>query len=89
MNDKLTDLRKEVDKIDENIITLLAKRMEIIKKIGTLKKVHGLVLLDEKRWQDVLSSRITKAQSLTLSAAFVKRIFNLIHEQSLEIEKEI
>lgn len=88
MNNDLDILRKEIDEIDEDIIDLLAKRFEIVKKIGILKKQKGVVPLDEKRWQDVLSSRIEKAIILDLPKEFIEKLFSIIHEYSIKVEEE-
>ncbi|MBU6140601.1 MAG: chorismate mutase [Proteobacteria bacterium] len=37
----LKDLRKEIDAIDEQLISLLKQRMKVVKKVGALKKKNG------------------------------------------------
>lgn len=76
-----------IDNIDNAIISLLAKRMRIVKKIGKYKKQKGLSPLDQKRWEEVLDSRIKKSKKLNLNPSLIKGFFNLIHECALEIEK--
>lgn len=89
MNNKsLEDWRKQIDAFDEELLHVLAKRINIVRKIGKLKKAHGISLLDEKRWQTVLESQFSKAELLNLSEDFIKKLYNLIHEYSLEIESE-
>lgn len=87
MNDKLKDWRKQIDDIDEDILAFLAERMKIVGEIGKFKRLHSIALLDEKRWQKVLESKLSKANGLNLSEKFVQKLYDLIHQHSLEIEK--
>jgi len=88
MNDKsLEDWRKQIDTLDEELLNVLAKRINIVRKIGEFKKARGISLLDEKRWQQILHSTLSKAKSLHLSQVFIEKLYNLIHEYTLEVEK--
>ena len=49
---QLFNMRQEIDIIDEQIRTLLIKRMEIVLAIGEYKKQHQLPILNEKeKWK--------------------------------------
>ena len=89
MKNQLDGLRKQIDKIDESIVNLLAKRMRVVKKVGQYKKLKKLPPLDPARWQQVLNTKIKKAKSLGLDSEMVKKIYNLIHEEALKIEKSL
>lgn len=89
MENKLKYLRQQVDINDLEILKTLAKRQELVKKIGKLKKNRQLSPLDQKRWNEVLESRLRCAKKLKLSTKFVKKLYQLIHEYSLEIERNI
>jgi len=88
MDNLLADWRKQIDRLDEELINVLAKRINIVKKIGKYKKENGIPPLDQKRWQEVLKSKLSKARLLNISEKFVERIYNIIHEHSLEIESK-
>lgn len=45
----LLDLRKQIDDIDEKIIPLLIKRMNISKQVAEYKVQRGLPVLNEQR----------------------------------------
>jgi len=75
----IKDLRKEIDEIDKSIVTLLAKRMEAVKKIGQLKKKNNIPVFDESRWQKVIKSK----------KGFVKKIWEIIHKEALKVEKNV
>ena len=42
----LNDYRKEIDRIDDQLIALFARRMETAEKIAEYKKANGLRVLD-------------------------------------------
>ncbi len=86
MQTPLENWRKEIDVLDKQLLELLAKRIAVVTEIGKYKKAHNIPPLDEKRWQEVLASKITQAKLLHLSKDFIINIYTLIHTYALEIE---
>ena len=80
----LLDLRKEIDEIDDELLNLIAKRMNISEKIGEFKKQHNLTVLQMERWKSVLDDHINKGVNLGLNEDSVKEIFEIIHKDSIE-----
>lgn len=87
MNNKLQSLRLRIDKTDIQIVNLLQERFDIVRKIGEFKKVNNLKPLDRNRWNEVLQSRVEYAKKLNISSIFTKKMFNLIHKYSLQIQR--
>lgn len=81
--EKLKIFREEIDKIDDEILNLLAKRMNVSDKIGVYKKEHGLTVLQIDRWKQVLEDHINKGVKLGLNEGSVKEIFEIIHKDSI------
>ncbi len=88
MSDQLEDWRKQIDQLDEDVLNLLAKRIEIVRKIGRFKKEQNIPTFDKDRWNKVLTSMLSKSEELGLSKDFTKKLFNLIHKYSVKIQKE-
>jgi chorismate mutase len=88
MNDELGGWRRQIDTLDEELLHILAKRVGVVREIGRYKSLNGIAPLDEKRWREVIESRLSKARVLKISEVFTMKLFNLIHEQALEIESE-
>ena len=88
MKKSLEDLRKEIDAIDHELLQILAKRMGAVKKVGELKKELNLPTASEERRKQVLEFYISQAQKLSLSENFVQKLYELIHDHALEIEKK-
>lgn len=82
-------LRKQIDEIDEQLLTILAKRMRISKEIGIYKKEHNMPILQSGRYNDILENRAQQGQAMNLSADFVTEIMKAIHEESVKVQMEI
>ncbi|GIU81151.1 MAG: chorismate mutase [Acidobacteria bacterium] len=52
----LDDWRREIDKIDMQIVKLLNRRAEICKKIGKLKQELGLPVIDLERERTIVKN---------------------------------
>jgi chorismate mutase len=83
----LSDLRKEIDTADEEIINALAKRFSVVEEIARLKKNKKIEPLDKKRWNEVLQKVVSKTKQLRISEELIKKIYDEIHQASLKIEE--
>ena len=82
-------LREEIDAIDSDMIALLAKRMECVRRIGTWKRNHDISLFQPERWEDILRGRMRASAGRHLSQSFVRNLFEHIHEEALNIQGRI
>lgn len=80
----LEKFRTSIDELDEQLLEILSKRMEIVTLIGKLKKEQNLAPYQAGRWLSLLDDRIQKAGSLKLSNDFVKKVFETIHMESIK-----
>ena len=78
----LEETRKEIDNIDDEIISLLSKRQDLIKKIAEIKKELNKSVLDEKREGEIIEKLKIKAKENGLDANFVVSLYNIILENS-------
>ena len=78
----LEETRKEIDNIDDEIISLLSKRQYLIKKIAEIKKELNKSVLDEKREEEIIEKLKIKAKEKGLDANFVVSLYNIILENS-------
>lgn len=81
--DDIAELRREIDAIDEGILDLLARRMEISSRIGRLKKEGGIAVVQPERWESVIGNAIARGRELGLSEDFVHSFFSEIHKESI------
>ncbi len=89
LKDKLTELRNQIDKIDDLVIQKMAERMQIVEKIGNYKKENGITILQVSRWDEILNKRTAYARALKLSTEFTEKLLELIHSESIRKQTEI
>ncbi len=76
-------LREQIDSVDNQMLELLAKRMDIIEKIGNYKKKNDIAVFQLRRWEKIISSRKKFGKDLGLDKEFIKKILQLIHKESI------
>jgi len=89
VNDKLAELRSQIDKIDDLVIQKVAERMQIAEKIGQYKKDNGITILQVNRWDEILNKRTTYAKALKLSGEFTEKLLELLHSESIRKQTEV
>lgn len=82
-------LRQQIDKIDNDIMDLLAKRMRVCREIGEYKKEHNIQVLQTGRYNEILDKRGVQGSLTGMSPEFVKQVFEHIHEESVRQQLEI
>lgn len=80
----LSDYRARIDRLDADLLQILAHRMEISAQIGQLKKEHQLSVVQPQRWANLEDRAVKYGEELGLDADFVRRLFRLIHQASIE-----
>ena len=88
-SESLEMLRKEIDKLDNDLLELLARRMKISREIGTYKKEHSMTVVQTRRYSEILSKRGAQGALCGMSNDFVKNVFEAIHEESVRQQVEI
>jgi chorismate mutase len=83
---KLDELRKIIDEIDDDIINALKKRIQVIEQIGTYKKEHNIAIFQLQRWQEILRTRGQWADKMGLSRQHIEKLCQLLHEESIRIQ---
>ncbi|MBN2662222.1 MAG: bifunctional 3-deoxy-7-phosphoheptulonate synthase/chorismate mutase type II [Bacteroidales bacterium] len=84
--DDLQQLRHSIDSIDFQLLELLAKRMQIVEKIGFYKNLRKISVFQVERWKDIRETRIQAGGDLNLDADFVKKILQLVHNESINVQ---
>lgn len=80
---KLEELRTEIDKLDGEMLQILAKRMEIIDEIGEYKNQNDITILQMKRWAGIIEDRLAIGTHLGLEENFLRNLLSLMHEESI------
>jgi chorismate mutase len=84
----LMALRGHIDDLDHELLTLLARRMELSREIADIKREKGLTIYQSKRWEAVMQDRLQLAADLGLDEDFTKELFEKIHAESVRVQME-
>ena len=87
--ESLSELRKQIDECDNNLLGELAKRMRIAREIGTYKKEHNMPVLQAERYNKILDKYGIQGMQCGMDPVFIKKVFEAIHEESIRQQMEI
>lgn len=76
-------LRGKIDRIDDELLELLAKRMAVAREIGRYKKGNRMPVVQPGRYKDLMERRVEIGGALEMSPEFVRSILSIIHEESV------
>ena len=88
-NNSLSNLRAQIDVLDNQLIDLLGKRMKVADGIGELKKQRNVAVLQSNRWNAILGNMILEGEQRGLSEEFVLKMFKAIHQESINHQEKI
>ena len=86
MPESLDDLRRNIDSLDKQLVTLLGRRAEFVGRIGHLKADAGTPVVDPGRERDVLD-RVTALNPGPYDDDHVRAIFREIMAASRSLEE--
>ena len=87
--DNIEQLRARIDLLDENLLEILKSRMSVSEEIGHFKKEHNIVILQTRRWDELLDDMIRKGDAEGLNEQFLRNLFGAIHEESIRVQNDI
>ena len=87
--DRLSEFRKMIDEVDDELLTILKKRMSIIEQIGHYKEEQGITIFQLERWQEILRTRSQWAENLGIPKIYAEKLCLLLHDESIRIQTEI
>ena len=89
VTENLTLLRQQIDRIDNELLEILAKRMEVSREIGRYKKLHRMPVVQANRYNDVIATRVEAGKAMQMDKDFMKTILLAIHDESVRQQIEI
>lgn len=85
----ISQLRRQIDDLDNQLMDLLAKRMRVCREIGQYKKEHNMTVLQASRYSEILAKRGAQGTLCGMAPDFVARVFESIHEESVRQQIEV
>ena len=85
----ITQLRHQIDDLDNQLMDLLSKRMRVCREIGQYKKEHNMTVLQPTRYGEILDTRGAQGALCGMGNDFVRTVFEAVHEESVRQQMEI
>lgn len=85
----LMTLRGELDYIDDELLQLLTRRMNVSTQIGQYKKTHNMTIVQMDRWKKTLADHLAMARKLDLDPDMVAAVFESIHQASIRKQTDV
>ena len=74
----LDELRKEIDAVDEQLVKLLEKRLDIVTKIGEYKIANNIPVIDRSRSELVIEKAVSRLSSEKYKGEMTEMFSNMI-----------
>ncbi len=81
--------RQIIDNVDNQLLDYLKQRFDAVNRVWKYKKYFQKSALDQKRWDEVLAKKVEKAEKLGLNSDVVRKIWNDIHDEAINMEENI
>ena len=82
----LASFRAEIDQLDEQLWTLISKRVDVARKIGKWKRECGQQVLQSERYKQVLDQCLAQGKQLGLSETVINEVMAALHKESVRVE---
>ena len=84
----LEDYRKQIDRVNDEIVDAVSRRMKIVEEIGQYKKDNGMEIVDEGREEKVKQQFEKLFENEDLPMEKGREMAELLIEMAVEREKE-
>lgn len=83
----IENLRNEIDSLDSQLITILAKRFIVTREIGKLKKQDRLTAIDTHRLNEICEKWVNESIQQNVNPQLSLHILNTIHHFVIDEHK--
>jgi chorismate mutase-like protein len=87
--DKLSEFRRRVNSLDENLLELLGERFDICREVARYKRAERIPMMQSARVQEVKERCAQLGIKRRLDPEFVTKLYTLIIEESCRTEEQI
>ena len=86
---ELEEYRKQIDALDQEIVDVLVRRFDVVRKVGELKAVSDLEAIQPARAQAVKDAAVRMGQDRGLDPDFMRRIYEVLIDYAHDLEHDI
>ena len=85
----LDSLRQQINQLDNEMVQLLGRRMQVAEQIGRYKKENNITILQAGRWQEIVEKACQQGAQVGLSREFITRYLEAVHMESINRQKRV
>ncbi|MCI6872122.1 chorismate mutase [Streptococcus hyointestinalis] len=85
----LTDTRKAIDVLDNDLVALLEKRMQLVSEVVAYKKATGKAVFDKEREEAILEKVAARVTNKDFEEAVVATFSDIMKQSRLYQEKQL
>ena len=85
----LTKVRKEIDRLDHQLLKLFKKRVKLVEKVGIIKKKYGIPIFNKARELEIDKKLEKFAKNHGLRKTFLQKIWKAMIDEAKVIEKRV
>lgn len=86
---KLQLLRERIDKIDYDVLELLAERNKLVHEIGIFKKDNNVSIFQPERWAEIVQTRSKYGKEIHLSEELILDMVKAMHRESIAVQTKV
>ncbi len=77
-------LRKEIDSIDDELVNIIARRMQVSRTIGRYKREHNITVFQKDRYEQIRNRLKALAAECGVDEDCIMAVFEAIHDHSVK-----
>lgn len=86
---ELLKMREEIDALDQALIDVLAKRYDVVRRVGEFKTEHDMEAVQPVRAQAVKDRAVDLGEAKGLDREFTRKLYDLVIDHAHDMEHEI
>ena len=87
--DGLASFREELNQLDERIVELIARRIDICRAVARYKRKSGIPMMQSGRVQQVKDRCADLAAERAVDPGFMRKLYAVIIDETCRVEEEI
>ena len=86
---KLEEIRQEIDQVDDALVALLEKRMNLVGQVVAVKKSNGKAVADPKREERIFAKVASKIENTNYQEPILATFTDILKHSRAFQEKKI
>ena len=87
--DGLDGLRREIDRIDDQIIDLLGERFALLHEVAAYKRPRDIPVVVPERIAEVVERCVARGQRHGLDAQMVRDLYSRVIDEACRVEERV